>query len=268
MNQEPPESQYDLHFHVLGFPTRVAWGFWVAAVVLGWGECNAWDRAFVSRNIDSPGAPILLIIWSFAMFVSILVHELGHALVMRYFGMRSRVVLYHFGGLAIGSGLGSWNGARRGSHDARDSLLIAAAGPAAQLALAAIVYAMGRYLGMWMEIDGWLFQDFFSIEPPAVELPTSVALFALLNALVSPSVFWALLNLLPILPLDGGNIMLNSLKLSSNTDPHRNAHLTSIFFAVLVAIFCFQNGQPMLTMMAVMFAAINWQQLQMMSGRF
>jgi stage IV sporulation protein FB len=268
MNQEPAESQYDIHFQVFGFPTRVTWGFWVAAVVLGWGECNAWDDVFVRIGIDSPGAPILLVIWSIAIFLSILVHELGHALVMRRYGMQSRVVLYHFGGLAIGSGFGSWNGARRNSNDARDSLLISAAGPAAQLALAAIVYAIGRFLGMPMDIDGWLFQDFFSIAPPTVELPTSVALFVFLNALVSPSVFWALLNLLPILPLDGGNILLNTLRLSRNGDPHRNSHLISIFCASLVAIYCYQNGQPMLTMMCVMFAAINWQQLQMMSGRF
>ena len=112
MNQEPAESQYDIHFQVLGFPIRVTWGFWAAAVVLGWSECNGWDSVFVSRNIDSPGAPLLLIIWSFAILISILVHELGHALAMRYFGMRSRVVLYHFGGLAIGSSFGSWNGAQ------------------------------------------------------------------------------------------------------------------------------------------------------------
>ena len=267
MNQEPAESQYDIHFQFLGIPTRVTWSFWVAAVVLGWSACKGWDQES-SERIDSPGAPILLIIWSAAIFVSILVHELGHALVMRYYGIRSRMVLYHFGGLAIGSSFGSWNGARRGAHEARDSLLIAAAGPAAQLALAAFVYAIGRYLDVRMELD-WLLQDFFSITRPEVERPSSAATYAMLNSLVTPSVLWALLNLLPILPMDGGNIMLNSLALSRNANPQRNAHLVSIFFAALVAIYAYQRGgDPMLTMMCVLFAAINWQQLQMMSGRF
>ena len=268
MNQEPPESQYDIHFQVFGFPTRVTWIFWVAAIVLGWSACNSWDKGFAAGGIDSPGAPILLIIWSAAVFVSILVHELGHALAMRYYGIRSRIILYHFGGLAVGSSFGSWNGARRGSLNARDSLLIAAAGPAAQLALAACVYAAGRYLGMRMELD-WVLQDYFSIEPPASQVPSSASVYAMFNSLVTPSVFWALLNLLPILPMDGGNIMLNTLVLSKNSDAQRNSHLISIFVAVLVAIYCFQSiGDPMLTMMCLLFAAINWQQLQIMSGRF
>lgn len=267
MNQEPAESQYDIHFQFLGIPTRVTWSFWVAAVVLGWSACKGWDDEFVGAGIGSPGAPILLIIWSAAIFVSILVHELGHATVMRYYGIRSRMILYHFGGLAIGSGFGAWNGARRSSMHARDSLFIAAAGPAAQLLLAGFVYAIGRLLGVSMELD-WLLQEYFSIVPPDVPPPTSAATYALLNSLVTPSVLWALLNLLPILPMDGGNIMLNTLALSRNADPQRNAHLVSIFVASLVAIYCFQHGDSMLTMMCVLFAAINWQQLQYMSGRF
>ncbi len=256
MNLEPAESQYDIHFQFLGFPTRVTWSFWVAAVVLGWSACNSWDQEFISAGLDSPGAPILLIIWSLAIFVSILVHELGHAIAMRHFGIRSRMILYHFGGLAIGSSFGSWNGARRGSLNARDSLLIAAAGPAAQLALAAFVYAIGRYLGISLELD-WLIQDYFSIQPPKVESLGSAATYAMFNSLVTPSVLWALLNLLPILPMDGGNIMLNTLALSRNSNPQRNAHLVSIFVAALVALYCFQNGDSMLTMMCVLFAATN-----------
>ena len=268
MNQEPAESPYDIHFQAFGFPTRVTWGFWVAAIVLGWSACNSWDASFSSRGIDSPGAPILLIIWSAAVFVSILVHELGHALAMRYYGVQARMILYHFGGLAVGSSMGSWNGARRSTLKARDSLLIAAAGPAAQLALALCVYLLGRSLGMRMELD-WLIQDYFSIDPPEAQAPSSAAAYAMFNSLVTPSVLWAVLNLLPIIPMDGGNIMLNALVLSKNPDAQRNAHLISIFVAVLVAIYCFQNiGDPMLTMMCLLLAAINWQQLQFMSGRF
>ncbi len=242
-------------------------GFWVAAIVLGWSYCNAWDESFAQANIDTPGAPILLVIWSFAVFVSILVHELGHALVMQYYGLSTRMVLYHFGGLAISNRFGAWNGARRSSNDARDSLLIAAAGPAAQLLLALVVYLIGRSLQMQMELD-WLLNSYFGIEPPDVPAPSSASSFVLINSLVTPSVMWALLNLLPIIPMDGGNIMLNTLILWRNPDPQRNAHLVSIVVAVFVAIYCFQSGDPMLGMFCLVFAASNWQQLQFMSGRF
>ncbi len=267
MIQEPPESAYDLHFNVLGIPTRVTWGFWVAAIVLGWSYCNGWDYSFSNSGIDSPGAPILLVIWSAAIFVSILVHELGHALVMKRFGMTPRMVLYHFGGLAVANNFGSWNGARRGALNARDSILISAAGPAAQIVLALLVYAIGRFLQMRMELD-WLIEDYFTIAPPDAPQPSSAAAFVMFNAIVTPSVLWALLNLLPIIPLDGGNIMLHTLVLSRNRDSQRNAHLVSIFVSVLVAIYCFQTGDQMLALMCLVFAASNWQQLQYLSGRF
>ena len=267
MMQEPPESAYDLHFDFLGIATRVTWGFWVAAVVLGWSYCNGWDYSFSKNGIDSPGAPILLVIWAAAIFVSILVHELGHALVMKRYGLTPRMVLYHFGGLAISNNFGAWNGARRGALNARDSLLISAAGPAAQILLAIVVYCLGRFLQMQMELD-WLLESYFGIVPPEVEPPSSAAAFVMFNALVTPSVMWAVLNLLPIIPLDGGNIMLNTLVLSRNQDAQRNAHLVSIFVAVLVAVYCFQTGDQMLGLMCLVFAASNWQQLQYMSGRF
>ncbi len=267
MIQEPSESAYDLHFQVFGISTRVTWGFWVAAIVLGWSYCNGWDYNFSQSDIDSPGAPILLVIWSAAIFLSILVHELGHAMVMQYFGLPARMVLYHFGGLAISNNFGSWDGARRGRLNAKDSLLISAAGPAAQLLLAMFVYGIGRYLQMPLELDE-LFQYYLNIAPPEVDPPSSAAAFIMFNAIITPSVLWALLNLLPILPMDGGNIMLHTMVMANIRDPQRNAHLVSIFVAVLVAIYCLQFGDHMLGLMCFVFAASNWQQLQYMSGRF
>ncbi len=164
----------------------MSWTFWVAAVVLGWSACNSWDESFSLEGSYSPGAPILLIIWSAAILVSILVHELGHAMAMRYYGIRSRMILYHFGGLAIGSSFGSWNGARRGSQNALDSLLIAAAGPAAQLALAACVYAIGRFLRYAWNSIGYcrLLRDHTPITP----VPTSAATYAMFNSLINQRV--------------------------------------------------------------------------------
>jgi stage IV sporulation protein FB len=267
MLQEPSFSQYDLNFRVLGFPTRVTWGFWIAAIVLGWDWARYVDFYLFRRGVESPGAAALLLIWSLAILISILVHELGHALAMRYYGMESRVVLYHFGGLAIPESFGTWNAARRRPVDARGSILIAAAGPAAQIALAAVVYAIGRWIGMEMDFDGTL-QYYLNIEPIETEQPSSAAAYALFNALVGPSFFWALLNLLPILPLDGGNIMLNTLLLSRNRDAHRNAYFVSMAVAILVGIYCLQSGQPMFGLMCLSFAASNWQMLQSFSGRF
>lgn len=267
MLQEPASSPYDLQFNFLGFATRVTWGFWVVAIVLGWGWCTGLDQMFAMGGIDSPGAPILLVIWSGAVFLSILIHELGHTLAMKYFGIRSRIVLYHFGGLAIPESFGAWDGARRGQVKPRDSLIISAAGPVAQLILAAIVYAAGRVVGMNMELD-YYFEYYFGMTTPEADAPSSAAAYAMFNSLVTPSVMWALLNLLPILPLDGGNILLNGLLISRVRDAQRNAHIISIGVAALAGIYSMQSGDAMFGMFCLMFAASNWQQLQMMSGRF
>ena len=81
---EPPESQYDLHFSLLGIPVRVHPYFWLVSVLMGWNQGDA----------------KLALLWVAAVFVSILVHEMGHALVIRYYGWSPRVTLYSFGGLA------------------------------------------------------------------------------------------------------------------------------------------------------------------------
>jgi stage IV sporulation protein FB len=267
MLQEPGSSPYDLHFNFLGFDTRVTWGFWVAAVVLGWGWCTGLDRLAAHVGMDSPGAPVLLVIWSGAILLSILVHELGHALAMRRFGVRSRLVLYHFGGLAIADSFGAWDGARRAQLTPRDSLIIAASGPCAQLLLAGVVFAAGRAVGMSLDVDQYL-ATYLGMSVPETDLPSSAAAYAIFNFIIMPSLWWALLNLLPILPLDGGNILMNALQLNNVRDARRVAHFVSIGVAVLAGIYSMQSGDTMFGMFCLMFAASNWQQLQMLSGRF
>ena len=61
---EPPPSQGDLRFRFFGFPARIHPFFWLVTVLLGArGDVSAVD----------------LLVWVVVVFVSILVHELGHA---------------------------------------------------------------------------------------------------------------------------------------------------------------------------------------------
>src|SRR5690606_19365923 len=80
------ETPYDLRFSLLGVPIRVSVWFWVAGTVLGYGE--------LKQGVE------YLLAWLLVLFVSILVHEMGHALTARWFGHSPQVLLYHFGGLA------------------------------------------------------------------------------------------------------------------------------------------------------------------------
>src|SRR5690606_844441 len=78
-----PPSPYDLRFQIAGIPIRVHPLFWLGALVLG-------------MRLDSA----TLILWMIVVFCSVLIHELGHALMMRYFGQSPHVVLYLMGGYA------------------------------------------------------------------------------------------------------------------------------------------------------------------------
>src|SRR5436190_11274995 len=104
--------------------------------------------------------PIMVLIAIFVVFVSILVHELGHALMMRRYGREAHIVLYLMGGLAIeggGSSFGFGGFRSRGSRSTTEQVLISAAGPGAGYVLAgviiAILYALGGHIS-WEPLDG------------------------------------------------------------------------------------------------------------------
>jgi Zn-dependent protease/predicted transcriptional regulator len=112
---------------------------------------------------------------SLLFFVSILLHELGHALVGRARGLRTRsIVLFIFGGVAQ---------LEKDPEDGRTELWMAAAGPIVSLALALLFHlaASGGGLG-----------------------PSGSAVARYL-ALINLAL--ALFNLVPAFPLDGGRIL-------------------------------------------------------------
>ena len=105
----------DLVFWLGRIPVRVIPTFWLMAFLLG----------RFQEGLD------LVFIWMLCVFFSILIHELGHALVAEAFGYESEIVLHHFGGEA------RFNPGYR--LPASRSLLISLAGPCAQLAFAAVL---------------------------------------------------------------------------------------------------------------------------------
>lgn len=266
MLQEPGASSYDLHFNCFGFPVRITWGFWIVAAVLGWGWSGMLDDAAQRGDIDSPGAPMLLVVWIAAVWLSILVHELGHAFAMRFYGIRSRIVLYHFGGLAISDSMGAWDGARRRRVGPREQIVISLAGPGLQLLLALVVWLIGLQVGVPMELSEWL-SRLTGIEVAAAQFPSTMVVYALFDAILYPSTAWAILNLAPILPLDGGQVLRSGLMMSRVQDPMRVAHIVSIGAAALLGIYFLQSGQPF-GIMFLLFAASNWQAMQSGSRGF
>ncbi|MFM8704007.1 MAG: peptidase, partial [Planctomycetia bacterium] len=89
---EPQPTPADLRFSLLGIPVRVSGWFWVAAVLLGWNLCQGLAEG------DQRALLRYLAAWVGVVLVSLLVHEMGHALAFRRFGQSAHVILYHFGG--------------------------------------------------------------------------------------------------------------------------------------------------------------------------
>lgn len=245
---EPQETGADLRFEIAGVRVRVSVFFWVAAVLLGWGACQWW------AGNDQRALLQYLALWSAAVFVSILVHELGHALAYRAFGQGAHVVLYHFGGLAIPEAWG-----RRAHLRPFQRLLVAAAGPAAQLALAAVIVlglkAAGRvvplpFVGLGERLGFFAGERFAS--------PFTAAAF---EFLLSINLLWPLVNLVPVPPLDGGQIVREGLLTLGVPEAHRIAGMVGVVAGAAAAWWGYTRGQPYLGILFAMLAVSCWQSL-------
>ena len=98
---------------------------------------------------------------------------------------------------------------------------------------------------------------------PIPALPLDLAVFFLL----APSMYWALLNLLPVYPLDGGQIAREVFTISNPNTGIRNSLILSIVAGAAVAIFALRRGDTFLAIMFGMLAFSSYQTLQAYSGR-
>jgi Zn-dependent protease len=139
---------------LLGFPVEISWSFLLLLLAVSLPAFGGLSGVFY----------VLL------AFASVLLHELGHAVVARRLGVRvSGIELGFFGGAAKMVEL-----PRAANHE----IAIAAAGPAVSLVLTGAGFGLGAVTGFWLfSIIGWI------------------------NLVI------AVFNLLPALPMDGGRIL-------------------------------------------------------------
>ncbi len=263
--QEPSETAYDLRFQMLGFPVRVSWTFWLGAVVFGHGFAQLIDSIAMINNLSTPGIGPLLLLWTLCLLVSILIHELGHALAFRQFGIQSSIVLYHFGGLAVP--IGSFRGVSINRLSEKQDLWVTAAGPLLQLLSAGAVIALVKVGGYRVTAFAFMPAGLHKV-PGMLEgeelMLDSVGLAALVMFYVFPSVVWALLNLMPVWPLDGGRIALSLILLNGGTTSQ--ALWISIIAAAGLALYAFRAGHSIMGIFFLMFAISNYQMLQQSGG--
>jgi stage IV sporulation protein FB len=216
---EPPPSQGDIRFTLLGFPVRIHPFFWLTTLLLG-----------MSGDKD----PLHFLMWVAAVLLCILLHELGHALVMRAYGYDASIVLHSFGGLAI---------PRAGRVGFRQpgpvgQILISLAGPASGFILAALLVLGLHYVG------GYMVAYWYKVVP-VVGIPGHSQVETLLNDIFQVAVLWGLVNLLPVFPLDGGQVAANVFALFNPQDAMRQALILSVVVGGLMAFVAFFQWQDM-----------------------
>ena len=210
---EPPPTQGDLHFVLFGFPVRIHPFFWLIAILLGLG----------SREM------IGVFVWVAAMFIGILVHELGHALVMRAGGLKPRIVLHGMGGLAIPDR--AYSGRSSGTAW---QIFTSAAGPGAGFLLAGLIAAGLFFAGCKV------FVEFVFPYGPIVGTSDPIGspvLRYFIHSLLFICITWGLVNLLPIYPLDGGNIAREVLLRIDTRTGIRRSLMLSVAAASVIAAF-------------------------------
>lgn len=203
------------------------WLHWTWAVALMW-------------VVDRRQGAYDSVLWNLAeyvgLFAIVLLHEFGHALACRQIGgMANRIVLWPLGGIAFVS-----PPARAGAQ-----LWSIAAGPLVNVALAPIFYFGGQILSA------------SPLSPPSDDF------WAWLSYLMWVNRQLLLFNLLPIFPLDGGQILRSLLWFV--TDERRSLAVASAIglpSAVLLGVWALQAGEFWLGLVALFLGTNCWRAFQ------
>jgi len=248
MLAEPQPTPFDLQFSLGGIPVRVSAWFWPVAALFGLPACQAMTGG------DRRELAWFLATWVGVVFGSILVHEFGHALAYRLFGQRAAIVLYHFGGLAT---VPPWG--RRGHLRPWQRLVVSAAGPAAQVALAAAVAGLLAARGLVIPWPIAALESVFG--DGGGEGFASAHVAALAMFLLWVNVLWPLVNLVPVPPLDGGQIVREALASLGVADAPRIAAAVGVVAGGAVAWWGFTRHQEYLGIMFAMLAVSCYRSL-------
>lgn len=160
-------SSVALHFRVFGTPVTVG-----PDIVIGLGVLGLLSRLW----------GIALAEWIALGFVALLLHELGHAMAFRRYGVKSSIRFFLLGGLTTPDDL---DAASQLTH--REMIVVSLAGPLVGLVLGGIMF------GFW---------PVFQHAPSEVKTPLFFWAFVNLG--------WGIFNLMPIGSLDGGQILRNA----------------------------------------------------------
>ncbi len=150
-----------------------------------------------------------IFLFGVVVFISLIAHEFGHALTAYYFGQRVSIELTLLGGATLR--LGKSGGLLR-------EFLIICMGPLASIS----IVILSRLL-IQINLGG-------------------AALTPFLSLMFIANLFWTVINLLPVQPLDGGKIMEIVLLVLFPRKGRRLSFLVSAGFGLAASLFFFSAG--------------------------
>lgn len=193
-----------------GIPVSISPFFWLTAGLIGW--INTFS--FVGT-----------LIWIAIIFVSILVHEFGHALTSRAFGQHPRIQLIAFGGLTYPEG------------------------PKISRFKEFIVVLNGPLFGFLLFLLGFTLLK--------LNVFTNTLAIATVQTFTIVNLFWTVVNLLPVLPLDGGQLLRIICESIFGVKGWKYALYGSIGVAIAIALGAFLYRQLFIGALFFLFAFQN-----------
>ncbi|BCU75688.1 M50 family metallopeptidase [Luteolibacter sp. LG18] len=230
-------------FTLFGVPVEIQPWFWVGTAIFGGGI-----------GARTPAQILDVLIFMIVAAISVLVHEFGHALVGRRVGGGSASISLHaFGGLAFSQG---------GRFTRMGHFWRVAAGPGAGFSLflltaLALIVAFGFQSGtnLIVYLTFHQFPDFLS--PSAIAFAKAETRVEVVHQFLRINFWWSLINLAPVLPLDGGRIT------DLFVTPQRRVYQIGLVAGIAVAAFGWFGFRS--TLMALMFGYFAYQNYQMMN---
>ena len=175
--------------------------------------------------------PWFLASWIAIVFASVLLHELGHALAFRHFGYEPSIRLHAMGGHTSGAAL----------LTPQQDMIVSLAGPLFGLAAGALVYGLGAFF------------------PTLYATPF---LGVVMRDLLWVNIGWSIINLLPILPMDGGRVLISALRRSDPPSASLRAHQISMIVAAAAAAIALFLGMTFAATLGALFAFDNYRAYQ------
>lgn len=184
-----------------------------------------WITAALIGFLNS-GTWLGTIIWIFVILISVLVHEMGHATTALFFGVKPRIELVALGGLTY-------------HHGEKLSFL-----------KQFFIVLNGPIFGFMLFVLAW----------GLLKVPALAVGFwgGVLNLFYWVNFIWTILNLVPVMPLDGGQLLRIALEAFFGAKGFRYSLVIGIVIAGLISLGFFLYQQYLIGALFFLFAFQSW----------